>query len=127
MTNPTDPRIEAAARALCQSSGFNPDELSVKLMDYRILEANWKKYIQKAGIALKAADEAAWLPIESVPKDYEKVLLTDGKEVSQGWHDKWDQTFVRHDEARAGDGFLAYYDDWKPTHWMPLPKPPETR
>ena len=55
----TDPRIEAAARALCRASGFNPDETSSKLLDYTVLEPTWAKYKQRAEIALQAADAAA--------------------------------------------------------------------
>lgn len=112
MTNPTDPQIEAAARALCQSSGVNPDALSSKLMDYRVLEENWKKYIQKAEIALKAADEAAWLPIESAPKDGTQILAFDGQ----------------YQELVTWERGLWWCDPgltFSPTHWQPLPKAPK--
>lgn len=63
-----------------------------------------------------------WQPIETAPKDGTKILL--GCPASRGysgvvekcyWH-KWDN----------GKG---KWWDWvtpdKPTHWMPLPTPPE--
>jgi hypothetical protein len=78
-----------------------------------------------------------WQPIETAPKDGGALILSNGKEVAQGW---WcdvpgysrevrdsDGRYIDQDE---GEGFLGWMDcDGgmlpEPTHWMPLPPPPE--
>ena len=132
MSNPIDPRIEAAIEAAWNEPCLLGDPIACHPLEDAIprdgqsqTDAMKDVVRQMVIAALKAADEAAWLPIESAPKDRTKVLLTDGKEVSQGWYDEWDRTFVRHDEAQAGDGFSVHYDEWKPTHWQPIPNPPQ--
>jgi hypothetical protein len=59
----------------------------------------------------------AWLPIETAPRDGGDVLLYEGFEpvVCQGWFDKDGEEW----RPTKGSFFRA------PTHWMPLPKPPE--
>jgi len=100
MTNPTDFRIEAAARAIAETMLRHG-----KAPDAQVL----------AQAALKAADAAAWRPIESAPRDGTTILLYDD----------------RLDRMEAGWTFAG--DLWQPTgmpykqsinHWMPLPPPP---
>lgn len=66
-----------------------------------------------------------WLPIETFnPEgdDSETILLSNGKKVVAGyWRQEELMAFYYHD----------YPDDYnlysiKPTHWMPMPKPPTT-
>lgn len=70
----------------------------------------------------RAPQEPQWQPIETAPRDNKKrvLLASAGKWAGEGfWYDfdqVWhnDLTFMRED----GDGIT-------PTHWMPLPAPPE--
>lgn len=76
-----------------------------------------------------------WQPIETAPKDGQKVLLVNGDgAIDIGCYvEDWLETskFVRH--AKDGDVFRTVREDfgyWDtkiycPTHWMPLPKGPE--
>lgn len=80
---------------------------------------------------------AHWKPIESAPKDGTAILLTNGKDVAEGhWyfeeggtteHRDLDGRYIDQTESDGYDGWL----DWDggmqpdPTHWMPLPAPPE--
>lgn len=62
-------------------------------------------------------DANGWVPIESAPKD-ERVLLWDGKWVAAGAYTDYDSIgwVMDHDEDLLGSC---------PTHWHPLPAPPE--
>ena len=73
-----------------------------------------------------------WQPIETAPKDGTSVIVYNGKYVTEAcWLDQPD------DDGHTGwceSGFCfggILYDlhnemDDDPTHWMPLPKPPES-
>lgn len=57
-----------------------------------------------------------WQPIETAPKiEFAEILLWNGKDVKAGswWEGRW----------------VDWYDDIQPqpTHWTPLPPPPETK
>lgn len=52
-----------------------------------------------------------WQPIETAPKDG-VFIISDGEKASVGW---W--------YGQLLTGWLPA--DHKPTHWMPLPEPPE--
>lgn len=55
-----------------------------------------------------------WQPIETVPEELSKnVLLWDGEDVRLGFY------WPRYEKFYSG------FDVVYPTHWMPLPKPPE--
>lgn len=78
-----------------------------------------------------------WQPIETAPKDGTAILLTNGKDVAEGhWffeeggtteHRDLDGRYIGQTESDGYDGWM----DWDggmqpdPTHWMPLPAPPE--
>lgn len=55
-----------------------------------------------------------WRSMESAPKDGTTVLLANGIHVCSGWYDA------------TGAQWVASYGRTFPTHWMPLPSPPET-
>ena len=62
-----------------------------------------------------------WQPIETAPKDSKSIILLDrnGTSYSGFWrnHTGWNPDDNNH---------LSCYDT-NPTHWMPLPKPPEEK
>lgn len=64
-----------------------------------------------------------WQLIETAPKDGTRILATDGYEVEKI---RWQRGVwvIRN----CSDPF--YDEEWDentPTHWMPLPKPPEEK
>jgi hypothetical protein len=72
----------------------------------------------------------AWQPIETAPRDGTWVLLTGGECFGE---DDGERTVVAQwDEYGGGTWHFAWYDDgyygayYGPTHWMPLPAPPES-
>lgn len=70
-----------------------------------------------------------WQPIETAPKRGGNVLLWDGNRIEIGSWRKDD-----NERGRKKRWLLNDYDDFscgmastpiQPTHWMPLPPPPE--
>ena len=63
-----------------------------------------------------------WQPIETAPKDGARVLLcASGGAV---WMGHW----IGRSGAHVINGWTRFNCvdiDWNPTHWMPLPSPPE--
>ncbi len=99
MTNPTDPRIEAAARAIADAMLRHGDAPGACAL---------------AKSALKAADAAAWRPIESAPKNVPPTLVIDASMPEEG-------PYI----ANCKNGIWCDdYDMVEPTHWMPLPPAP---
>ena len=85
----------------------------------KIREADYDVPYAVVSVALEAAERARWQPIETAPKDATCVLLYDGDGTDptvcfwhaiQGWTVRWD-----HEPFEA------------PTHWQPLPSPPESK
>lgn len=68
----------------------------------------------------------AWQPIETL-RNVDRVLLSDGENVGEGeWRNK--QQNSRGQLGAEGWFFVDDIEDarpFHPTHWMPLPKPPE--
>lgn len=62
-----------------------------------------------------------WQPIETVPRDRSNVIVAQFFEgewwIAVAWFDQWDGSWVE-----SNIGF-----DCEPSHWMPLPKPPEVK
>ncbi|GBQ36102.1 DUF551 domain-containing protein [Acetobacter fabarum] len=109
----TDPRIEAAARALCIQNGHDPDGQDSYVQSG--MDANWCAFVDDAKAALAAAGAAAWRPIETAPKDGSLILVTVkhiGCDVVSFWGTGWRET----------TNGLMLRDE--PTHWQPLPTPP---
>lgn len=69
-----------------------------------------------------------WQPIETAPKDGSKILLVDGYDfMVVGW---WGQSSVGYHQKEWVYGECeGEYNSRNifdcPTHWMPLPNPPE--
>lgn len=66
-----------------------------------------------------------WQPIETAPRDGTAILVTDG----QTQRVAWTQHPAEHGNVAAWTYYItrsgAYVVIMNPTHWMPLPSPPE--
>lgn len=65
----------------------------------------------------------AWQPIATAPRDGRRVLvwIADKNYTGHAFARLW---FYSTD-GRLGGGAEGYNGDWRITHWMPLPEPPE--
>ena len=73
--------------------------------------------------ALVDARAPHWESIDTAPKDGTRILIADVAYVTQGF---WD----RETEDEGGQCWREDNPDWErahPTHWMPLPDPPEVK
>ncbi len=67
-----------------------------------------------------------WQPIETAPKDGTVVILADDSSVyPQGWW-RMRKGWVFLDTNVEGPDYTnGWVKGYGPTHWMPLPDPPE--
>jgi hypothetical protein len=66
-------------------------------------------------------DAPRWRPIAEAPRDGTLLLGWDGKEMAIVQAAKW----ASSGWAVAHDAEDYAWSDYAPTHWMPLPPPPE--
>ena len=102
----TDPRIEAAARALCYLKGYHPDGDEVTLANYPVMDVNWKVYEEEATVAIKSADEASWRPIDTAPDG--DIWMRNGNIIA----------LVNKRTAHGAMSYLGWGYVYSPTHWM---------
>jgi len=68
-----------------------------------------------------------WQPIETAPKDGTHILVVSETGISVckyscgNWNGLIDGDTICYQEEQDD----WYYDVYKPTHWMPLPEPPQ--
>lgn len=108
----TDPRVEAAARALCEIYGHDPD--ADEAMVQSGMGANWCAYEDEARAALAAADAAAWRALaDQMPPEPVLIMSQHGAAVAQ-----WDAGIGawRNEDMMYSPQYF--------THWQPLPAPP---
>lgn len=76
-----------------------------------------------------------WEPIETAPKDGTWILAVARGFVpavakwEPGWRKGGSFEFVEVETFANDDHWQEYVDTtdpWRPTHWMPLPEPPES-
>jgi len=78
-----------------------------------------------------------WQSIETAPKrtdwrhDDARIIATDGNIVSTSYwsysSNEWRNESECEDYGYPGEGSCPGHASWKPTHWMPLPPPPEAK
>lgn len=72
----------------------------------------------------------SWQPIETAPRDGKWILAVKKNFIPAVA--RWDKSrgsfeFMEPDYYAEEEHYLAYLDQtdpWDPTHWMPLPEPP---
>ena len=87
------------------------DEVSWFEPGYEGVQDGWVKYIRAP----------QWQPIETAPRDgvilcYDHEWSEDGVALAENYDGEWWQICERDDNTRH----------FTPTHWMPIPQPPES-
>lgn len=132
-----DPRaLEAAARAIYEKrhaglrdvydwedSGLDDEHPGTREFYMRAAEVAVSAYLAATG---------RWQPIESAPKDGTFFLATNGGHFPfvTAYDDGEDVWFTRNQHWESDERMAAKLRNvparqWTPTHWMPLPAPPE--
>lgn len=116
----TDPRIEAAVWMIGSVSYDTPGG------DWEKLAPHQKEHYRRlAKITLEEADNAAWRPIASAPKDGRGILAA-GTQKADAVSDPVEfMDIVWFHYGLWQDGSIACRPTL--THWQPLPKPPTPR
>lgn len=71
---------------------------------------------------------AEWQPIETAPKDGTEIILCDSLSYAGYWENDpnyWQEIGWQEADSRQGH-FISRHPQ-SPTHWMPLPEPPEDK
>jgi hypothetical protein len=131
MTQPPDsPLVEQVATRIAALGDMPlPLEAQVELGE---IYADVRDLEHRLAVLQPLLDERGWKPIESAPKDGTKILLfTDWAgdvhcppfaEAQIGyWEDDVDAP-LRKEASGWRKEFIG-----EPTHWMPLPEPPESK
>ena len=72
--------------------------------------------------ALRQPQPGTWQPIETAPKDWTHVLICVDGAVCEAYYRDDEELWCRANASTEDeDSILA-----GPTHWMPLPSPPQT-
>lgn len=80
-----------------------------------------------------------WLPIETAPKDETEIILRKGDRVTAGAWIEWSKSHAEHHsttgeylgqvEYDSGANWASwdggFCEDDEPTHWQPMPTPPQ--
>lgn len=75
--------------------------------------------------------KSGWMPIESAPKDGSEVLLVCADaytpEATSGWWLNWSGGEGWYHYSMPEEKWPGGMTRWFPTHWMPLPAPPQSQ
>jgi hypothetical protein len=94
--------------------------------------AGWRKLVDESlenhiATAIAASRTAEWQDIGTAPRDGTKVLFYTPECPDTGWLAFIAESFYDH-RGELNDTHVAQWQDgMEPTHWMPLPDPPESK
>ncbi len=132
-------QVERVAEAIARRAG----NITLKARECMRWPNDWTAYEQdvtreQAAVAIAAMDQ--WLPIETAPRDGDCFLAinyhTVARTVEDHVVDRYHPFICRSTPVPEGSkkwangaGFMEPGRDWPsyPTHWRPLPDPPETQ
>ena len=114
--------------ANAEAKNVSPRELKLRALDAVVWWLDWGRHERDEANGvwmaryIRATD---WQPINTMPIDGTRVLVTNGREVEI----RSQRTGRYAAPSRDGhpvNGHGISWDHWpRPTHWMPLPIPPQ--
>jgi hypothetical protein len=110
---PSQQEIQAAARAICELDGVQCQCICAP--ETRGSVKHCEGPFAQAKAALEAAERVRWQAIETAPKDGDLILCASSPEE------------VRMSTGRWAEGYWLWGHEEEPTHWQPLPSPPESK
>jgi hypothetical protein len=125
MTNPTSPG--GAGEALAKKLETEADELQAHRARRDLIDL-----LREAAALLteQSRQQEAWQPIETAPKDEVRLILFNPDEHGE-YMGSWSVQTGAYYEQLGGwqyDGeSVAYGNAHQPSHWMPLPAPPQPK
>jgi hypothetical protein len=127
MTPPPDLAALRARLLECASTLQETHEYGISWLTQKIVD-EMEKVIRDAAAALVSpAPHQEWQSIETAPKDGTTILLFGENVVTVGgWVSAADQGAEPEEEFLIAAGWWSFdLRDNTPTHWMPLPEPPQ--
>ncbi|MBB1617145.1 hypothetical protein A9978_32320 [Pseudomonas sp. UMC65] len=105
--------------------------------DFRVVPLYTRPAEQPAPVAVALPEQ--WHPIETAPKDETEIILRKGDRVTAGAWIEWSKHHAEHHSttgeylgqveydsgANWGSWDGGFCEDDEPTHWQPLPNPPQ--
>lgn len=88
-------------------------------------------WVDDNGEWVKFAELQAWQPIETAPRDGTKILVFTAigdVEIGQWCTTEWDRYELHDADRNLYTRRVDIHEFWNnnfPTHWMPLPEPPQ--
>jgi len=131
----TEDDVERVARAMHDPNTikrhWEPHDALARRPWNELTAADRSRFLSYARAAIAAMPQAGWQPIETAPKDRQIILSRIfGGIIHQIDVGGWEVSPGRDDPG----GYDPPFADWtsnygieEPTHWMPLPEPPQEK
>jgi hypothetical protein len=97
-------------------------QAQIAALEAEVVRLRGDAFFDLARTALAAADAAAWRPIASAPKDGTEIIACGTQTFDAGCDPEPFTNIICWSGNMWQDGTIA--DQPKPTHWQPLPTPP---
>ena len=111
------PKCHAPAKSSAPDGDFRYDEFTATLHLNRKIEEQAKRIAE-----LESQNE--WQPIETAPRDEVKIIGYCSDRVSLIYHSEYYTNKFVWFTGQTYPGMNAQPVTFDPTHWMPLPTPP---
>jgi hypothetical protein len=86
-------------------------------------DSGWVKWDDYAALKAQLDRLTTWQPIETAPRDGTVILGCQGWCIEVTAYHKGTQPYHRKEAWVVANDDEGYAQDFKPTHWMPLPNP----
>jgi hypothetical protein len=104
-------------------TALNEAELVTNMDNVNNIEAAEQPVIgYPSDLTVKLTARSPWQPIETAPKDEDQAIIV-WRKGHEAQIVEWGGDAFPYWEGKMGDDYRTL--TWEPTHWMPVPVPPE--